>query len=260
MNNARFYDCTFQNMLDIGTTAGFLSNCKWFGGRYLDRQSTGLTLENVSAIGVRGQIIFDGKATDYVNVRGLRAVGQNMIVYSYNYSGATKLYGRRLIDLDATGCTNPYISITISGGAYETYHVLAYTMNFKIVDESGSVIQNAIINLKDKDGNEVFSETTDSNGEIAEQVVDTLLAYNNGSANKNYYINTPDVDWTKYYPFTLTISKSGYETYVNIITPTEKINQVITLKTASDVMITNEGLGIKADPTNSTDDRNFLIV
>jgi hypothetical protein len=239
LNNSKFYDCTFQNMLDINTNNAELINCKWFGGRYLDRQSAGLVLNNTAAIGVRGQIIFDQKATAYKDVNGLRAVGQNTVVYSYNYGGSTKIYGKRLINLDATGCTNPIIEIGVGGGAYESNHLVAYTMNFKIIDENGDAIENAGIVLKDKNGTQVFSETTDSDGIITEQVVDTLHAKNDGSATKRYYFNTPDVDWIKYYPFTLTISKSGYKTYETILEPEGKLDLTITLKKTNDVVDEN---------------------
>ena len=58
----------------------------------------------------------------------------------------------------------------------------------------------------------------------------------------------------------ISVSKTGYETYTNKITMSKKQDLTIELKSAIDVMVTNKGIGIRADPTNSTKDRDFIIL
>jgi hypothetical protein len=60
---------------------------------------------------------------------------------------------------------------------------------------------------------------------------------------------------------TLTISKSGYETYQSTFALTKKTDEIITLKPALDTMLVlGKGIVIKADPTNNTKDRDLLIM
>jgi hypothetical protein len=58
----------------------------------------------------------------------------------------------------------------------------------------------------------------------------------------------------------ISVSKVGYETYTNKITMSKKQDLTIELKKAIDIMVTNKGIGIRADPTNSTKDRDFVIL
>jgi len=263
LTTSYFKNCIFQKMLDINTSACELTDCNWFGGRYFSRTSgVGFVVNNVTVIGTMGQVIFSRQTTAYKEMTGLKVINQNLVLYSDNYSSSeTNIYGYRLIDLDVSECTNPYVQVRVTGGVgFKTYHQIAYSMNFKLIDELGSPIENATIELKNNVGDVVFTETTDNNGEIAEQIVDALTIYNDGSVDKSYYLNTPDVDWIKQYPFNLKISKSGYETYTESFSPTKLIDWTITLKTAKDIVISNRGVGIKLDPTNSTDDRDFVIM
>ena len=83
-----------------------------------------------------------------------------------------------------------------------------YTVNIKVIDQDGNAIENASVTLDDKDGNEIFSVLTDSNGEISEQTV-------------TYKLYTADegagvVNETTYSPHTLTVDHGSYH-FVRII-------------------------------------------
>ena len=94
-----------------------------------------------------------------------------------------------------------------------------YSMNITIKDKSG-VLSGATVKLYDKDGNLVFEETTDMNGDITEQ--DVIIRENNmddpsGSSSGGMQLYPWKADnhnfETMYHPFTLIIEKAGYSTY-----------------------------------------------
>jgi hypothetical protein len=90
-----------------------------------------------------------------------------------------------------------------------------YTMDLKVVDEGNVAISGATVVLKDKDGTQSFSTTTDASGLITQQTV-----------TRGYYAQTNGNTITDANPFTLTISKSGYLTKTMKFTLTTKFNQV----------------------------------
>lgn len=61
-------------------------------------------------------------------------------------------------------------------------------------------------------------------------------------------------------PFTITITKPGYETYTNQYTADAKRDLVIELKDAIDVVFTNHGPAIKVNKENSGNDRDVAII
>lgn len=181
----------------------------------------------------------------------------------------------------------------------------------KIVDEAGSAISGATVEVKDKDGNIAFSYLTNTDGYPGQEsgamtgatsasISDTSKAwtlnlwrfkevfitsgagigqrryipahttspyttlplvpdFQTTPATNDRYIIIPYVEWlrlkptvenlsgtttstpTDYNPFTLTISKPGYETYEKVMTITKKIDEVISLKTAIDIRDGLEG-------------------
>jgi len=72
----------------------------------------------------------------------------------------------------------------------------AYTFKVKVTDKDGNAIQNALVELYDKNGNLVFSELTDSNGETSEHSIVSIT-----------YTSTETIDNN---PYTVKITKSGY--------------------------------------------------
>ena len=101
------------------------------------------------------------------------------------------------------------------------------SFNLKVIDKDGNPIENATVTLKNKDGAEVFSVTTNASGVIPEQLVTRTYFEMDGtySATK-----------TDYNPFTLTISHSDYSTKEFNFTLDKKIDWTIALE---DRRITN---------------------
>jgi len=118
------------------------------------------------------------------------------------------------------------VIIRYNTGDYTDRVRIIWTFNLKVVDSNGNGIEGATVTLKDKDGSQVFSVTTDGNGDIAEQQVIQAKA---DQTDSNPYI------WTDYNPFTLTISKTGYKTMVKEYTIDRKINEVEVLENRREV-------------------------
>lgn len=120
-----------------------------------------------------------------------------------------------------------YISGTTTADSYCIFNVDEY-FNVKVVDEAGDPISGAAVNLYNKDDDLVVNTTTDSGGLITQQEVRRLRdAFIRVSPS---FVNQQTI--TDYNPFTLEITKDGYESYGGDITIDAKTNIKITLKTA----------------------------
>lgn len=107
------------------------------------------------------------------------------------------------------------------------------------------------------------------------KMLDCIYTDSNGNTDlvltsdkfKKYFVNptaianlTENLTGESQSPFTITLSKDGYETLIIKGNINEDLNCKYTLKKAIDTMITNKGVGIRADPTNSTKDRDLVIL
>ncbi len=147
------------------------------------------------------------------------------------------------------------------------YH--KYTVNVTIVDEDGNPIDGATITVKDNTGATQFTDTTDANGQITGNQITKVyisidyhgeLYASDGTSllTVNYYPNNhPTYGYfrtyldggaddalaenycthTIYTQFTITVSKSGYETYVWKGSIDNKLSKVIALKKAKAIII-----------------------
>ena len=126
---------------------------------------------------------------------------------------------------DDRSLINPdYDAFTIrwAGNNYGRKIYEKYTLDIKVTDKNNNDIDGALVTLTNKDG-EVFSVET-SSGVIAEQTVSRgYYNYVNGNTRQGYS------------PFTLTIKKTGYQTYSSVIDLTKKIDWTIRLKNKREV-------------------------
>lgn len=132
------------------------------------------------------------------------------------------------------------------------YDKISY--NLIILDEDGDGIEDAIIKIYNKNNLLVVDTSSTTGGTVSEQ----LLTWRDRTV-----IGTTPQAFVTYSPFKIVVSKNSYETYEEIFSITEGVGIVknITLKTATDtVMVLGKGLALKADPTNSTADRDLIII
>jgi len=94
------------------------------------------------------------------------------------------------------------------------------SFNLKVIDRNGNPIEGATVILKDKNGTEVFSVTTNSSGVIPEQLVTRTYFEMNSSSTAMK---------TDYNPFTLTISHQDYPSKEFTFNITKKIDWTIAL-------------------------------
>lgn len=99
-------------------------------------------------------------------------------------------------------------------------------IDITVIDEQNIPIESVTVSLTNKNDDLQFSVVTDINGKITQQEVMRMYVFSASSAT---HFVTAD-DKTDYNPFTLTVSKTGYETYTSKFTLSEKIDSIITLK------------------------------
>jgi len=123
-----------------------------------------------------------------------------------------------------------------------------YTFNLKVTEQDGTAISGATVTLKDKNDATVFSVSTAVDGTITEQTV-----------SRGYYDQAHGDTLQDYSPHTLTIEKSGYQTYEKTFTLEQKTDWEIKLAKAVGVFLSFGSPVInlkKTDPEN----KNVMVV
>lgn len=113
-----------------------------------------------------------------------------------------------------------------------------YSFDVNVSDSDGSPIANATVTVNDENGNEVFSASTDANGDIATQQV--LAKEWHFDPVNNY---TTGISENIYSYVTIAVEKNGYETYSEIISSamSSKTTKSVCLKTAKRFRYTDSG-------------------
>lgn len=149
------------------------------------------------------------------------------------------------------GFVYPLASYTLKAGSVAKFEFYE-TLNLKIVDTNGNPIEGAnVIISNNKDVPDVYTATTDSNGDIPEtDVMIYLVEYDpNNADGYHYYASNFFSKTTVFNNITLQISADGYE---NLTIPIngvlDKITETISLKTAIPIRITNTGATLALTP------------
>ena len=134
-------------------------------------------------------------------------------------------------------------------GLSEWRYYQQFSANFKVLDENNTVIEGATVVMKNKNGDTLFTATTNSSGVITEQVF-TQRDWFFDPINYPTLINK--IGFTTYSPFEIYITKTGYETYYIKKDITAKVNETIALKKAVPLLIgVNTGKDyLKLNPDN----------
>ena len=231
-------------------TNGINNNNNWstYNGTFYDQKmATDETISNI-----------------YQNVESATiAWGYDINMYNgFNNSPTTLTINNYSIDtdratsegIDYSGDRKPRITWGVSTGTY-VYKTLLFknSLDLYITDESGNPIESADIELSNDF--ETVSGQTDSDGYLQKYIKIRTAVMDTGYSSTTYYTT-----WTDKEIIDLTISKAGYETYTAKLNLLDTKEEHISLKSAIDVCITNKGIGIKADPTNSTLDREVILI
>lgn len=100
--------------------------------------------------------------------------------------------------IDVLGLPKDLTSILMGAGT-NTHLYVQYSFNLRLVDQLGNPVANATVRLFDKNGNQVFSVNTDSDGNIPEQIVTV----------QDYLWDGSKFTLTDYNPFRLYIELNG---------------------------------------------------
>jgi len=129
------------------------------------------------------------------------------------------------------------IKYRLQSGVGNYYFNEKYNSQLTVLDINGDPVNGATVTLTDSKST-VYSLTTDSNGETTSTDIKTSQTFfdpiNASDTNYNYTKES-------FNPFTLTISKTGYETYTSEINIISKFYPTITLKSTVPIRQTIDG-------------------
>ena len=172
-------------------------------------------------------------------------------------AGQMNLMPANLYDCNFIGAY--YKSINDLIFAFGVYQTLTgfnfyYSINGIILDEQKNLLNNANIKGYDKDGTLVLNVNT-VNGIIPKTDVKVLAITPTGNGVGAAFYNR-----TFYSPFTLVISKQGYETYTTKFDLVKKFDEIITLKPIKPIRKDIEGNVYKALlPEKGSDSKLFKL-
>lgn len=133
--------------------------------------------------------------------------GQNFALYDCNFYDSS---GNKV---DPKWAGNAYV-----GNVLHIY----YSVNLTVVDKDGNPLEGATVEITNNDSNTI-TLTTDANGQIRKDLEVMAVTKTDGGQ-----------DIERYNPFSLTISKDGYQTYTATnITLDDEFTETIALQTGS---------------------------
>jgi hypothetical protein len=189
-------------------------------------------------------------STKKVVAREVVVEGSNIVLCVNAYTGSSLT----LIDSIITDTTPLFGNYTGNNG-FMYYDKFSY--NLTVYEEKDTTpIEGVLIKVYDNSDTEVFSETTDSDGKIDEQLITRVEGTVDSTSGTSVYT------YTDKSPYKVIMEKEGYETYNgtferNLSLPVLKTTS---LKKAVPVMIgTNGNFVVKIDPKNSGINRDKVI-
>jgi len=139
------------------------------------------------------------------------------------------------------------------------------SINLNIKDASGNPIKNAVVTLKDKNGNLVdFIEHDQSTDRLVTGIISPEQCLSDINGLVSYYVKfyenhlrgnpivysgqySKDVETTYYFPFELRVAKNGYNDYVFVITDAAKFDLLVVLNELEPKIYINHNLSGKLD-------------
>lgn len=243
--------CFWNNSFINGGIRGCNANTDFYN---ISVEGAGLAL--YYALGVFDKMEFYN-CTDIAQIRreSLSVVASNCV--AKNCTNLVRLYGNNPADgyLDLTNSNiEDWTTYTGSMTVGTTNYVYRrYTLKVIVKDENGDIIPSANILLKNLQGTTIFDGTTDVNGLIEEIILVNQWTYTNPSGT----IQRESID---YNPFTISISKDGYENYEGQVLIENITSLSITLKSILKIRKTIDGkLLLATNPENGSNSNMIEI-
>jgi hypothetical protein len=182
-------------------------------------------------------------ATYGVYLAGAQSVTARNLVIKRSGTGNWRFSGIT-VDSYAVDCECDAWSILWSASTGSLYR--QHTFNLHVADISGNNISGATVTLKDAVATIVFSVNTGADGKISFTGQDSSPINNALTHTRYYYSGGAQSSYKG--PWTLTITKAGYQDYQDVITLDRKMDLEVALLTLKGGSPTNIGLvplGIK---------------
>lgn len=238
--NGLVQDCLISSIRNFtpsgGTTNAKLKNITYIG---FDNAfySGSATFENVRLL--TGSRVYQSSADGQtITGRGLYVEGGNVM-----------LFGRLNVTVNLIDSQFDSVGSCAADSTGSVFNDKV-SLNMNITDSEGNPIE-ATIKVYDRENIEIVNTTSDITGKITEQLL----------IRDKYTVSNKTISSADHrYPFKIIVSKSGYETYEEIVSYSASIPiiKTVALKKAIDVMASPMGLFVKSDPTNIKD-RDILL-
>jgi len=184
--------------------------------------------------------------------KGMEATAQTSV--EYNNVGGTITYLETFMpsvrlwiykgQLKLINCSLSVSQIFLGYGSTNKDAIkLIFTLAMTVQDESGNIIEGANVLIKDVNGTAFLNTQTDANGQIPQTELwnATATSYSSGGP----YV------WKYYNPYTVTISKPGYQTKTLKLTMDRKREEVEVLEKEVPIYIGKGKVLVNIDPKNS---------
>ncbi len=227
----RIYNCDFNctNLLLLPTSNGDYFSIRLFSTQGLCARINGtLTFQNITA--------YDSLQAVQVYAGVSDCTITNLVLRNCTYV-LTALYpsaGSKI------SLINPDVDRwTFNWGGYPLTAYRKYAMDLTVTDKDNNPLSEATVTLKDKTDAQIFSVTTDANGNIVQQTV-----------SRGYYYKDTGNTLQDSSPHILTIQKSGYQNYTKKFIITEKTKWEIKLTKAQPILLDCGKAVINLKPSN----------
>ena len=201
-----------------------VSNCRYGftigAGAMATISATGLTIQGGTGL---YSYYWPDPTTATFSGFTFRGVGR----FITDYSSTNKTRNLHMVNMTLINTTVQSGFMTLNSLIYEDYDIA-----LTVVDEDGVAIGTADVSVTNNVGTAVSGQT-DGDGEWSDVVCGKL--YSPGTsygAYSQYYMDVV----TDYNPFTITVSKSGYETYTGVVTIDKKTDWDIVLDKGDTVL------------------------
>jgi hypothetical protein len=238
--NGRFWNCILRTTtsLESFSTGSDIFNLTAVGAQTATRFFTGVTMDRIIGLGVTyGAYAYN--PADGVTIRNLMLRG--IVGFAVYIEAASTVANCYLINPDFDAWNFRWLTAPYNATVYRQY-----TINVTVTNKDGNALSNATVSLVDKNGTSVFSVTTDTNGNIATQTV-TRGTYSQATGDSLQDLS----------PHTLTISKTGYQSYVKKFTLTAQTVWEIKLAKAQPILLDRGEPVLNVQPANP---ENKLVV
>jgi hypothetical protein len=205
-------DCVFNKVNIMVYSSTVINRLLSMSPYVISASGSGL---NVSGFQGGVQIQLYVGATGIIKDSKIQSTGNNCL-YMWAWTGTIHL-------LD---CEMDNYNSNWGGGSNGTLY-RQHRFNLHLTDKDGNVVSGASVILKDKDNNQVFNEETSPTGEVTFSGQHFCPEDNAVTHTRFYYEGGGQADYRG--PWTLSITKAGYQDYQDVILIDRKMDLEVAL-------------------------------